>query len=248
MSQFQILTDAQMGIAREGGKILRGALDEVSKAAREGLRTSELDRIAEEYIRSRKGEPVFKGYHGYPASLCISINDECVHGIPGSRELQRGDMVGLDCGVKYRGLCTDACVTVVIGEPTEEQRRLLDATQTALKNAVGLIRSGVRVGDISARIQEEVEGRGFFCMHALTGHGLGENLHQFPDIPNLGEAGTGPRIPAFTMLAIEPITSVGTRKIREGSDGWTLHTADGSLSAHFEHTVLVLPDGGEVIA
>ena len=248
MSQFQILTDAQMDIAREGGKILSGALETAAAAAREGVRTEELDRLVEEYIRSRNGEPVFKGYHGYPASLCVSLNDECVHGIPGNRALRKGDVVGLDCGVKFRGLCTDACVTVAVGEVTGEQGRLLAVTQAALNKAVGMIRSGVRVGDISACIQEEVEGQGFFCMRALTGHGLGADLHQFPDIPNLGEAETGPRIPAYTLLAIEPITCIGTREIREGADGWTLHTADGSTSAHFEHTVLVLPEGAEVIA
>lgn len=248
MSQFQIFTPKEITAIREGGKILRGTLDVVAKAAREGITTGELDRMAEEFIRSHGGEPVFKGYHGYPASLCVSINDECVHGIPGDRTLQSGDVVGLDCGVKYKGLCTDACVTVAIGTVTEEEKRLMVTTHHALDAAVSLVRSSVRVGDLSARIQETVEGAGFHCIRALTGHGLGANLHQFPDIPNLGEADTGPMIPAYTLLAIEPITAIGTGGIREGSDGWTIHTADGSTSAHFEHTVLVLPEGVEVIA
>ncbi len=248
MSKFQILTAKEIAAARESGKILRGALDLVAGAAREGVTTRELDRLAEEYIRSHGGEPVFKGYHGYPASLCISINDECVHGIPGERTLQSGDVVGLDCGVKYKGICTDACVTVAVGEVTEEEKRLIEVTERALKEAVRQVRPSARVGDLSAKIQETVEGAGFHCIRALTGHGLGSNLHQHPDIHNLGDAGTGPEIPAYTLLAIEPITSIGTGSIREGDDGWTIHTADGSTSAHFEHTVLVVPEGVEVIA
>ncbi len=248
MSQFQILTREEIEAVREGGKILRGALEEVSRAAREGVRTEELDRIVEEYIRSFGGEPAFKGYHGFPASICISVNDECVHGIPGKRELLPGDVVGLDCGVRYKDLYTDACVTVAVGEPGAKQRQLMDVTEKALKDVVSFVKSARRVGDLSARIQETVEGAGFHCVRALTGHGLGKNLHQYPDIPNLGDADTGPMIPAYTLIAVEPITAIGTRDIREGKDGWTICTADGSTSAHFEHTILVLPGGAEVIA
>lgn len=248
MSQFQIFNSKQIDAARECGKILQGALRAAAGAVRDGVMTEELDRIAETHIRSLGAEPAFKGYRNYPASLCVSVNDECVHGIPGKRELQAGDVVALDCGALFKNIYTDACVTVTVGEVTEEEKRLIAVTQEALEKAVRLVRSGIRLGDLSACIQETVEGAGFFCIRALTGHGLGESLHQYPDIPNLGEARTGPWIPSYTLLAIEPITSLGTREIRESEDGWTICTADGSTSAHFEHTVLVLPEGVEVIA
>lgn len=248
MSRFQVLSDDEVARARASGKILRECLEEVSRRATEGVTTAELDRIAEEFIRSHGGEPAFKGYQGFPATLCTSINDACVHGIPGPAVLRNGDIVSLDCGVRYEGICTDACVTVLIGEVVPWTRRLVEVTREALDRACALVRAGIRVGDISAAVQGTVEEAGFHCMHALTGHGLGDTLHQFPDIPNVGTKGDGPVIPSSTLLAIEPITAIGTHRIREGNDGWTIRTADGSPSAHFEHTVLVLPAGMEILA
>jgi methionyl aminopeptidase len=249
MSQFQILTQKQIADARASGKILRECLEKVASEVREGITTGELDRIAEEFIRSHAGAtPVFKGYHGYPATLCTSVDDECVHGIPGSRRLANGDIVSLDCGVRYRGLVTDACVTVAVGTIPPEVRRFLERSKQALDDACAMVRSALRVGDISAAIQRTVESGGYKCVRSLTGHGVGSELHQYPDIPNTGTERSGPMIPAFTLLAIEPITSMGTDEIREGGDGWTIKTADGSRSAHFEHTVLVLPEGHEILA
>ncbi|MDD4319124.1 MAG: type I methionyl aminopeptidase [Candidatus Peribacteraceae bacterium] len=248
MSRFQILTAAEMEAARESGRILRSCLEEVSRRAVPGVTTGELDRIAEDFIRSHGGEPAFKGYHGYPASLCVSVNDECVHGIPGARIVKEGDVIGLDCGVFFGGICTDACRTVIAGDASPRAAELVAATSRALEDACAIIRSGIRVGDISSRVQHSVEGAGFKCVYALTGHGLGKTLHQYPDIPNVGEAHTGPMVPAYTLLAVEPITSMGSDAIREGDDGWTIHTRDGAVAAHFEHTVLVLPEGHEILA
>lgn len=212
------------------------------------METIELDRIAERYIREHGGVPAFKGYQGYPASLCISVNEECVHGIPGNRRIGDGDIVSLDCGVIFGDLYTDACVTVLVGTVPPEVRKLSETTLLALDQACALVEPGVKVGDISSCIQDVVEGKGFHCMSGLTGHGLGTHLHQFPDIPNMGRRNTGPALPPYTLIAIEPITSIGTSEIEGQEDGWTICTKDKSPSAHWEHTVLVLPEGAEIIA
>lgn len=249
MSQFQIFNPEQMETLRRGGAILRACLEEVSRCVREGLTTKELDSIAENFIRSHNGAaPAFKGYQGFPATLCTSVNDECVHGIPGDRILKPGDIVSLDCGVIFGGLYTDACVTVPVGEISTEVQSFLAVTEQSLDAAVNILRSGTRVGDLSHAIQTTVERHGYHCVHSLTGHGLGTHLHQFPEIANTGKAKTGAAIPAYTLLAIEPITAMGGPEIREKGDGWTICTADGSLSGHFEHTILVLPGGAEVLA
>ena len=248
MSDFQLFTDGEIASLRESGRILRACLEKVSAAVAPGITTAEIDAIAEEFIRSEGGEPAFKGYHGFPATLCISVNDECVHGIPGTRKLREGDVVSLDGGVKKDGLYTDACVTVGVGRISEQAAKLLEVTEGALKHALSILKEGTRVGDISGGIQQYVGARGFKSVRALTGHGLGLTLHQFPDIPNVGRSGTGPTIPAGTLLAIEPIVSAGRDEVREARDGWTLSIVDGALSAHFEHTVLVTEDGCEIIA
>lgn len=248
MSKCQVFTTAEIASFRKGGKILRACLEETAKHVRPGVSTGELDRIAETFIRDHGGLPAFKGYHGFPATLCISLNEEAVHGIPGKRVLEEGDIVSLDGGVTYEGLITDACVTVGVGEISAEASKLLRVTGEALKKAVQVIRGGCRVGDISHAVQTHVEGSGCFILHALTGHGLGSTVHQFPDIPNYGKAGAGPILPAGTVIAVEPIVSLGSEEIREAADGWTVITKDGSLSAHMEHTILVTEDGCDVIA
>ena len=233
---------------RIGGRVLRGCLQAAAAAVKPGITTGELDRIAEEFILSHEGAtPAFKGYRGFPATLCISINEQCVHGLPGHRVIEEGDIVSLDGGVIYKNLYTDACVTVAAGSIPPETQRFLDVSSEALDKACALVRPGTRIGDISSLIQKTVEGAGYYCLRALTGHGLGTTLHQFPDVPNLGKKGTGPILPAYTIIAIEPITSMGTQQIVEEGDGWTLKTADSSLSAHFEHTVLVTPEGCEIL-
>jgi len=249
VAKFQIFNEAECQSLRRGGAILRACLEELPKHVRPGIKTKELDAIAEEFIRSHDGaSPAFKGYHGFTGTLCTSVNEECVHAIPGERVLKEGDIVGLDCGVIFGGLYTDACVTVGVGRIPDETQRFLDVTKDALEKAVSLVAPQLRVGDISSVIQKTVEAGGFACVRALTGHGLGSTLHQFPDVPNVGKAGTGPALPAYTIIAIEPITSMGSDSIVDKDDGWTICTADGSLSAHFEHTVLVLDDGHEILA
>ncbi|TSC58705.1 MAG: methionine aminopeptidase [Candidatus Peregrinibacteria bacterium Greene0416_19] len=250
MSHFQTFTAKEIESLRRAGKVLRECLRLVSTKVEPGVTTKQLDEFAEEFIRSFDGAaPAFKGYNNYPATLCTSINDECVHGLPSpQRVLRQGDIVALDCGVIVDGLYTDACVTAGVGLLPEPVQTFVRVTEDALEKACAIVREGVRIGDISSMIQKAVEGAGYACVRALTGHGLGSTLHQFPDIPNVGKKGKGPSVPAYTIIAIEPITSMGSDVIRESEDGWTILTSDGSLSAHFEHTVLVLPDGGEILA
>ena len=245
---IQVFTADEIESFRVAGKILRGCLDMLPAYVLEGVTTRELDELAETYIRDHKGIPAFKGYHGFPATLCTSVNEECVHAIPGPRVLVDGDIVSLDCGVIVDDLYTDACVTVGVGNLTKEAEHLLMVTSRALEEAVAFLKAGVRVGDLSSLIQKSVERGGCRAVKSLTGHGLGRTLHQFPDIPNLGKAGTGPVFPAYTVIAVEPIVSIRADDVETAEDGWTLITEDGSLSAHFEHTLLVLPDGCEVIA
>lgn len=247
MSRFQIFTDKEIASMRKGGKILRGCLDLVSSLVRPGIRTDELDRRAEEYIRDHEALPGFKGYQGFPATLCTSVNDVCVHGIPGNQVLQEGDILSIDCGVILDGLYTDACVTVSVGKVPSLAARLKEAAEKALEAAIAVVRAGAHVGDISAAVQQIAEGYGFHPVRALTGHGVGTNLHQFPDIPNLGEPRTGPVIPAKTILAIEPILSAGSDAIVEGEDGWAIYVKDHALTSHAEHTVLVRENGSEIL-
>ncbi len=248
MSSIQVFTEAEIASFRKGGAILRDCLEMLRPRVKPGITTKEIDAWAEEFILDRGGIPAFKGYHGYPATLCISVNDECVHGIPGERTIRDGDIVSLDGGVIVDELYTDACITVGVGNISKEAQNLLHVTENALADAVAFLKAGVRVGDLSALIQKTVEKGGCHSVRSLTGHGLGKSLHQYPDIPNLGKAGTGPVIPAYTVIAVEPIVSVSADEVVSTGDGWTLITEDGSLAAHSEHTLLVLPDGCEIIA
>ncbi len=249
MSQFQIFTDEEIELVREGGKILRGCLDMIGEEVDIGITTGDLDSKAEEFIRSHNGaEPGFKGYNGFPATLCTSVNEECVHGIPSDRVLQDGEIIAIDCGVRMHGFYTDACMTFPIGKISDEARNLLAATQGALKEAEKILKAGAHVGDISSTVQQYVESHGFTVVRSLTGHGLGKDLHQFPDVPNFGEAGTGPVFPARTLVAIEPIIATGEYQVMQSPDGWTLSMKDNGLSAHFEHTFVVLEDKCEIIA
>lgn len=248
MPSIQVFTESEIASFRKGGKILRGCLEMLRPKAVAGVTTAELDALAEAYIREHGGIPAFKGFHDYPATLCTSVNDECVHGIPNSTPLKDGDIVSLDCGVIFDGLYTDACITVGVGSISREAENLLHVTENALADAVAFLKAGVRVGDVSALIQASVEKGGCRAVRSLTGHGLGKTLHQYPDIPNLGKKGTGPIFPAGTVIALEPIVSVSADEVHGTGDGWTLVTEDGSLAAHFEHTLLITKDGCEVIA
>ena len=245
---MQLKSPDDLARMRDAARIVRAILDEVSGAAVAGTSTAELDRLAEARTRERGAVPAFKGYHGYPASICISVNDEVVHGIPSpSRVLRDGDLVGLDFGVLLRGFHGDAAQTVVVGQGSAEALRLIEATRAALASGIAAARSGGRVGDIGAAVQGSAEGAGFSVVRDFVGHGIGRKLHEPPQIPNFGTAGTGAWLRPGLVLAIEPMVNAGSPGVRTLEDGWTAVTQDGSLSAHFEHTVAVTEEGPEIL-
>ncbi len=247
---FQIFSVRQIEALRDGGKILQGCLKHTASLVRPGITTLELDKAAETFIRDHGGRPAFKGYHGFPGTLCISVNDEVVHGIPGDRVLRESDVVSLDGGVIYDKLYTDACTTVVAGRPEAGVQEFLDTVSFTLEDVIrDVVKSGVHIGTISSFIQTHIEKAGYCIIKQLTGHGLGSTLHQFPDVPNWGEEESGPILPVNTMIAIEPIASMGRRSdISTDSDGWTIRTKDGTTACHFEHSVLITDGGCEIIA
>jgi len=233
-------------IAR-AGKVVRGCLELMAGKARPGVTTGELDLLAEEYIRSHGGVPTFKGYRGFPASICASPNDMVVHGIPGSTRLEDGDILGLDVGVTKEEYVADGALTVAIGEVGEEAKALMDATRESLDKAIEQCRVGNRVGDISHAVQAYVEARGFAVVRTLVGHGVGREMHEDPQVPNFGPAGRGPRLAEGMVLAIEPMITNGGYDVVVGPDSWSINTKDGSLSAHYEHTVAITKDGPRVL-
>jgi len=235
-------------IGRAGG-IVAGVLAMVGLEARAGLSTTDLDRAAESFIRDYEGaKPAFKGLYGFPATLCTSLNDEVVHGIPSpDRVLRDGDLIGVDVGVELDGMFADAAVTVAVGPPSEEARRLMDVTRAALEVGVRHASIGSTVGDVGAAIQATVEEAGFSVIRELVGHGVGFAPHEEPHVPNFGGRGQGPKLEEGLVIAIEPMVNAGRRHIRTLADGWTVVTADGSLSAHFEHTVAVTRDGPRIL-
>ncbi len=246
---FQIFTAAQQDSLRRGGAILRDCLKHVASLVKPGISTLELDKAAEDFIRSRGGIPAFKGYHGFPGTLCTSVNDQVVHGIPSAGPLlKNGDIISLDGGVILDGLYTDSCITVAVGPIDPKTQAFLDhVSQTLEAVIVELVHPGTKVGDISHYIEKRLRSGGFGVVRSLTGHGLGDSLHQFPDVPNVGKAGTGPALPVGTMIAIEPIATVGSPEVYTAIDNWTVLTKDKSLACHFEHSVLITEDGCEII-
>ncbi len=231
------------------GEIVAGVLSLVAERAGPGTTTGELDRLAESFIRDHAGAlPAFKGLYGFPATLCTSLNDEVVHGIPSdARRLASGDLLSVDVGVELEGLFADAAVTVPVGDPGPEALRLLRITREALEAGVQAARPGARLGDVGAAIQERVETAGFSVVRELVGHGVGHAPHEEPHVPNFGRRGRGEELTPGLVIAIEPMVNVGARQIRQLDDGWTVVTADGSLSAHFEHTVAVTGDGPQLL-
>jgi methionyl aminopeptidase len=213
-----------------------------------GITTKELDQVAEEYILLRGARPAFKGYRGFPATLCISINDEVVHGIPGQRRLMEGDIVSLDVGVNYIGYFGDAAITLPVGEVDPEAKRLLEVTKKALYIGIEKAKAGNRLFDISYAIQSWVESQGFSVVRDFVGHGIGKELHEEPQIPNFGTPHQGPRLEKGMVFALEPMVNEGTHEVRVLSDGWTVVTADGKRSAHFEHTIAITDDGAEILS
>ncbi len=212
-----------------------------------GVSTEAIDRLVEEVILDHGAQPSFKGFNGYPAASCISVNEEVVHGIPGPRVLREGDIVSIDVGVRYRGFYSDAALSVAVGEPSEVAQRLLKVTKAALYMGIAAASAGRWVQDISRAVQEEVERAEFHVVRDLVGHGVGHHVHEDPQVPNYVGPFRGRRLMEGMVLAIEPMVNVGTSKVRTLPDRWTVVTADGSLSAHFEHTIAVTPHGGEVL-
>jgi methionyl aminopeptidase len=245
----RINTPDEVERIRESSQIVGRCLLLLGKEVRPGVTTRELDRMAEEFIRAEGGEPAFKGYRGYPASICASINEEVVHGIPsGKRVLKEGDVISLDIGVKKAGFYGDAARTFAVGSIDAKAQRLLEATERSLHAGIDQARPGGRVSDISSAIEREVKKSGFSVVRALVGHGVGRELHEEPQVPNYGRPGEGPKLRAGMVLAIEPMVNIGGADVVTLSDQWTVVSADRSLSAHFEHTVAIGDDGPVVLS
>jgi methionyl aminopeptidase len=232
---------------RRSGRITATVLSELMKAARPGITTGDLDRLAEDGIRERGGVPTFKGYHGFTASICASVNDEVVHGIPGGRVLREGDLLSIDIGTTLDGYVSDSAVTVPIGTISPEARKLMDVTQECLMAGIAQMRKGNHVGDIGAAVQRHAEAHGYGVVRELVGHGVGREMHEEPHVPNFGQAGTGMEMRPGLVLAIEPMITQGDRQVEILKDGWTVVTADGKLAAHFEHTIAVTEDGPRIL-
>jgi methionyl aminopeptidase len=229
------------------GQILIRCLRMLAAKARPGVTTKELDEAAEKFIRSQGAEPAFKGYRGFPGSICASPNSMVVHGIPGPYELKRGDVLSIDVGVIHDGWVADAAITLPIGSVGPEARKLLDVTRAALFEGVEQMRPGNHLGDVSAAIQRAVEIEGLSIIRTLVGHGIGREMHEDPQVPNFGEPGKGPLLEEGTVLAIEPMVNAGGPLVRMGDDGWAVYSQDGTLAAHFEFTVAVTADGPRIL-
>jgi methionyl aminopeptidase len=229
------------------GRVLSRCLTMLRRKVRPGVTTADLDEAAERFIRSQGGEPAFKGYRGFPGSICASPNSMVVHGIPGPYELQRGDILSVDVGVILDGWVADAAITVPVGNVTPVAQKLLTATREALFEGVERCRTGNRLGDVSHAIQTRVEADGFSVIRALVGHGVGREMHEDPQIPNFGDPGTGPLLAEGMVLAIEPMVNVGGHPIKVGEDNWSVYSQDGSLAAHFEFTVAITADGPRIL-
>jgi methionyl aminopeptidase len=240
-------TTAEIDLMREAGRIVAGCLELGRKLIGPGLRLEDLDAEIESYIEKQGAKPSFKGYMGYPASTCVSVNEEVVHGIPGPRALRDGDIVGLDVGAIWRGYHADAARTFAVGRVDPEARRLMITTRESLEKGIEQARAGNRLSDISHAIQTHAEAAGYSVVRNLVGHGIGQALHEKPQVPNYGPPGMGPRLRAGMVLALEPMINVGGPDVYTKADRWTIVTADGSLSAHYEQTVAIGPEGPEVL-
>jgi len=246
---IELKSAAEIAEMAASGAIIHDLFAEIERRVEPGVSTLALDAFAEEFIRSHEGAvPLFKGQYGFPGSLCTSINSEVVHGIPSdSRVLAEGDIISVDVGVRRRGWCGDSARTFAVGEVSDEAGALMTVTKRALAAAIEATVPGRHVGDVGAAVEAAVHGSGFHIIRDLVGHGIGRELHEDPQVPNRGTVGEGPPLRAGMVLAIEPMVAVGTWRIRTLEDGWTMATADGSLSAHFEHTVAVTDDGPRVL-
>ena len=241
-------TARELAFMEEACRISAGALKAAGEAVKPGVTTEEIDRIAEAYIRSKGAEPNFKGYNGYPATACISINNEVIHGIPSKkRVIQEGDIVSIDLGAKYEGYHGDNAATFAAGEISENAKKLLEVTEQSLYRGIAAAIAGNRIGDISNAVQSFVEANGYSVVRDYVGHGIGTSLHEAPEVPNYGRANHGIRLVPGMTLAIEPMVNEGTYGVDVLPDGWTVLTKDGSLSAHFEHTVVITAEGPKIL-
>ncbi len=240
-------TEEEIEIIKESAQILGKAHAEVAKLVKPGVKTQKLDEIAEEYINDFNGVPSFKGYNGFPATLCISVNENVVHGFPSDYELKDGDIVSIDCGVFYKGFHSDSAYTYPIGEVDKKVLSLLKVTKESLYVGIENARYGKRIGDIGYAIQNYVEGFGYTVVRELVGHGVGRKLHESPEVPNYGKRGRGPKLKSGLVIAIEPMINLGVKNVVQESDGWTIRTSDRKPSAHYEHTIAVFEDRTEIL-
>ncbi len=241
-------TARELNIMREAGRISAGALRVAGMAVEPGVSTGEIDKLAYDYIISQGAKPNFLHYNGYPATACISINDEVIHGIPSkNRIIREGDIVSIDLGACFEGYNGDNAATFACGDVSDEAKRLMDATRESLYEGIRMAVHGNRIGDISNAIQQYVETRGYSVVRDFVGHGVGASLHEAPEVPNFGKPGRGTRLVSGMTLAIEPMINVGTLNVKQLPDGWTIKTADGKLSAHFEHSVAITPEGPVIL-
>ncbi|NNC84997.1 MAG: type I methionyl aminopeptidase [Bacteroidia bacterium] len=245
MLDIQYKSNEEIELIRESSLLVSETLTTVAKHIKPGVTTQYLDSLAEEFIHSKNAIPGFKGYGGFPSSLCISINEEVVHGIPGKREVKDGDLVSIDCGVLINQYYGDSAFTFAVGEISPELQKLMRVTKECLNFAIDNAKVGKRLGDISHAVQEHAEKNGFSVVRDLVGHGIGKSLHEKPEVPNFGKRGSGVQLKEGLVIAIEPMINLGRKQIKQLADGWTIRTADRKPSAHYEHTVAVREDGGE---
>lgn len=244
---ISIKSEREIELMKEAGRLVGETHKYLKQFIKEGITTIELDRLAEDFIRKNGGIPTEKGYEGYPASICASVNDEVVHGIPGKRKLKNGDIITIDMVISYKGYQADSAWTYAVGEISKEKKYLMEHTEKALYEGLKQVKPGNRLGDVSHAIQEYAESHNLSVVRELSGHGIGTEMHEDPDIPNYGKAGTGIVLKKGMTLAIEPMLNLGKRDIAILNDDWTIVTLDGSDSAHYEHTVVVTSDGCEII-
>lgn len=244
---IEVKNDSELRKMREAGKVTAAVLKLMTELVKPGISTLELDAAAEKTIRSFGATPLFLGYYGFPGTICASVNEEVVHGIPKKdRILKSGDIISIDTGARLDGFCSDAAITLGVGEVSDEAQRLMDVTKKSLYKAIGQVKPGKRLGDVEHAVETFAKQNGVGVVRDYCGHGIGRNMHEEPSIPNFGKPGTGPLLEKGMVLAIEPMLTAGTYRVRELDDGWTVVTADGKYAAHFEHTVAVTANGSEI--
>jgi methionyl aminopeptidase len=245
--KIQLKSKEEIEIMRAAGRIVAEALDMVEEEITDGITTERIDKLVEEFIHDRGAKPSFKGYHGFPATACISIDDEVVHGIPGKRVIQEGEIVSVDIGAYWNGFHGDSARSYAIGRVNEKKRKLLEFTQKALLAGIDKAKKGNKLGAISSAVQQVAETQGYGIVRQLVGHGIGREMHEEPQVPNFGSADEGPVLQTGMVLAIEPMINLGTHRVKTMPDGWTIVTADGQASAHFEHTVAITENGPDIL-